>query len=315
MTSLNRIIGNAMANKTLILNSGGTQSAPSAPNLSPIAKSSNKTLVLSDQWDNKEPVESRHLYSQTSPSASPQKASFADFFQYNHSNELLRYAAPLLSFINRIRNLTTADTNLFQKAIELMNGYISNLEKAQTQTQLLQSATYMLCIAIDETAFKSSWCYASPWTHKSILHSVFQQPQDDEYFLNLIEYYLANKNKNRAILELFGVCLSICSRGNARSETKVKCKNYHYQILNALKNSYPENSTFFSPNAIPKDQSKNEAKRLIPLWSLGLATLVLLTCIYIGFRSALSIVAEPAIDKITQHYQIPAKGRVEGISQ
>ena len=266
--------------------------------------SSNKTIILSDELQNEENENYNQKSYDSKALVSPNKDKFfSQYFEFNHSNVLLGHAVPILSFINRIRTLKEYDESIFRTAMELINEYIQKLKKNNIKTEMIQSTSYILCMSIDEVALKCSWSYGTSWINKGVLDTFFQQSQDDGYFLNLIEYYLANQAKNIDILEVFGVCLSICTRGNNSSKTAIKLENFRHKILNALKNHYPLETSHFAPHAVPPDQTKKQISNSIPLWAIGLACFLILIAIYSSFRFALSLTSEPVYNKIIQLYQ------------
>ena len=269
------------------------------------ALSSNKTTILSDDsnaYDNYSPSE----YSDTKLSQkyhTPEKP-FAQLFQYNYSNPLLCYSTPVFSFINRIRNIHEYQANIFEIAIELVNEFIIKTNEINLTQEIIQSASYMLCMIIDEVALKCHWSYETNWINKGILDSFFQQSQDDGYFLGIIEYYLANQSKNKDILEYFSVCLSVCTKGQDSSKSAIKFENIRHKILSALKQNYSLDNLKFSPHGIPTDQVQIQQTRTFPTWIIYLSTIVLLTVIYSSYRYTLSILSEPIAQKISKFYPL-----------
>ncbi|MES2616063.1 MAG: type IVB secretion system protein IcmH/DotU [Bdellovibrionota bacterium] len=267
--------------------------------------SSNKTTVLADKLQADKQTKNENTSSKT---AKPVRTTnidkqFSSHFKFNHSNALIGHAIPVLSFINRIRTLKEYDPSIFQTAKELLGEYIQKLKSSQIKPEIIQSASYILCMTIDEVALKCSWSYASPWISKGILDSFFQQSQDDGYFINLLEYYYAHQNTNRDVLEIFGICLSICTKGQSTSKVAMQAENLRHKILTTLKNHYPLDNSPFSPHAVPPDQVKRQITNSISLWIIAAVCCVILSVIYIGFRVALSLTTEPVYNRIIQLYQ------------
>lgn len=263
--------------------------------------SSNKTILLSDDV-----VYSTEIFSSNKQTNQIKAAgyihrshsdkAFSHYFEINQTNKLLGYAIPLISFVNRFRTIKNEDQTIFKKVIDLVNEYVQKLKEDQVSTEILQSASFILCMTIDEIALKSPLHYHSSWLNNGVLDTFFKQSQDDGYFLNLIEHYLKNQNKD--ILELIAVCLSIGSRGNNATQTAIKFENLRFKLLNALQGAYYFEHKHFSSHAVPTDQKKITTKRLIPLWLIILISTLILLGIYSAFWIALFFTSEPTYNRL-----------------
>ena len=163
--------------------------------------SSNKTTILSDELHNDEnspqSTQNSHETNSYQSSQKDKPTSFSSYFTFDQPNELIGYATPVLSFINRIRTLKEYDVSIYQTATELLNEYINNLKKKQTTPDILRAASYILFMTVDEVALKCSWSYASPWISHGILDIFFQQSQDDGYFIGMLEHHLDQQKKDK----------------------------------------------------------------------------------------------------------------------
>jgi type VI secretion system protein ImpK len=263
--------------------------------------SSNKTMLLLDEIPSSEPHHNKEYRASSLPDQV--EKPFSQFFEINHANLLYGYAVPLISFANRIRASKNYDDHIYDMAIELINEYIQNLKSSQIDTEVLQSACFMLCMTIDEIALKSSWYSSSKWLTHGILDTFFQQSQKDGYFLGLVEHYLNEKNKNKDLIELFSICLSIGSPGNNTNQISLRSENLRVKLLSALKQYYPKETPHFSIHALPRLRDNKVAKKKTPLWLFCTICLLISGSIYFGFKTALFLSAEPILNRMERLYQ------------
>jgi type VI secretion system protein ImpK len=210
------------------------------------------------------------------------------------SNKLVAIAAPLLAAAIRIvavRGGTPPDPERLRHG---MVAEMRNFERAALTTGLdtraLRAARYALCASIDDLVLSTPWGAASSWSQQS-LTSVFQnEVTGGDRFFEILDQMQKDIGRNGEVVELMYLCTALGFEGRYRvmprgTAALAELRENTYRLI---RNRRGEFERELSPHWRGAETGNRPLAQRIPLWAIGLTTVLLAGLIYAGFNFALS---------------------------
>jgi len=214
-----------------------------------------------------------------------------------HLNPLEHAASGLLALLTRLSSFPDqVDTGDLH---ELMTNEIHQFQKQALadgiDQKIVFTARYILCTAIDEAVLNTPWGSDSDWAQKSLLSSFHQEVSGGERFFSMLKDLSEIPTRNRELLELMYLCLSLGFEGRYRFAEGGKDKlpairEWLYQQLDKV--GEPVEHTL-SPHWHGVRDVQNPVIRAIPLWVLGTVAIALLTLLFSLLLSSLNQQSDP----------------------
>jgi len=214
-----------------------------------------------------------------------------------HLNPLEHAASTLLALLTRLSSFPDqVDTG---KLHELMTHEIHQFQKqALTEgidQKTVYTARYVLCTAIDEAVLNTPWGSDSGWAQNSLLSSFHQEVSGGERFFSMLKELSETPTRNRELLELMYLCLSLGFEGRYRvakggKDKLLAIREWLYQQLD--KAGEPVEHTL-SPHWQGVRDIQNPVIRAIPLWVLGAVAIALLTLLFSLLLTSLNQQSDP----------------------
>jgi type VI secretion system protein ImpK len=207
-------------------------------------------------------------------------------------NPILRSALPLLVLSARLRGqIANADAeSLRQQCIQEMRAFDERVRKAGASPDDVIAARYALCTAIDEAVLATPWGAQSTWPRESLLVTFHKERDGGKKFFEILDQLSLDPVRHRDALELFYVCLALGFEGRYALEQRGgarlgEIRQDLYRRLEPLRGGIePE----LSPQWKGVEDRRNVVLRLVPLWVIAAACLVLLVGGYIFLNSQLN---------------------------
>ena len=214
-----------------------------------------------------------------------------------HLNPLEHAASGLLALLTRLSTfpdqVDTADLHA------LMTHEIHQFQKQALadgiDQKTVHTARYVLCTAIDEAVLNTPWGSDSGWAQKSLLSNFHQEVSGGERFFSILKDLAEVPTRNRELLELMYLCLSLGFEGRYRvarggKDKLLAIREWLYQQLDKVRE--PVEHTL-SPHWQGVRDIQNPVIRVIPLWVLGAVAIGLLTLLYSLLLSSLNQQSDP----------------------
>ncbi len=214
-----------------------------------------------------------------------------------HLNPLEHAASGLLALLTRLS--TFPDQVDTASLSELITNEIHQFQKQALtdgiDQQTVHTARYILCTAIDEAVLNTPWGSDSGWAQKSLLSSFHQEISGGERFFTMLKSLAETPTRNRELLELMYLCLSLGFEGRYRIARDGKDKlqairEWLYQQLDKVRE--PVEHTL-SPHWQGVRDIQNPVIRAIPLWVLGTVASALLTLLFLLLLNSLNQKSDP----------------------
>lgn len=214
-----------------------------------------------------------------------------------HLNPLEHAASGLLALLTRLSSFPDqVDTGDLH---ELITNEIHQFQKQALTDGIDQktvyTARYVLCTAIDEAVLNTPWGSDSGWAQKSLLSSFHQEVSGGERFFSMLKDLAEIPTRNRELLELMYLCLSLGFEGRYRvakggKDKLLAIREWLYQQLDKI--GEPVEHTL-SPHWHGVRDVQNPVIRAIPLWVLGAVAIALLTLLFSLLLNSLNQQSDP----------------------
>ncbi len=213
------------------------------------------------------------------------------------SSPLAQAASPLLVLMSQLRGLPAhADVNaLHQQVIGRVQKFESDALAAGVSPQIVASARYALCTALDETVLSTPWGTESVWSTHSLLTTFHQEAWGGEKFFQILDRLKANVSANLDLLEVMYFCLALGFEGKYKilERGNVQIAGVRDELYRLIRQHRGEFERRLSPRWEGVVDRRNPLTRYVPLWVVAAVLLTVLLGLFLSFRFALRDSAEP----------------------
>lgn len=228
----------------------------------------------------------------------------APAFDYRSSGMpfLVAAARPQLNLLDRLRSMPDVPDpeQLRMAAIEEMRSYERKVANAGVDVEQARIAHYVLCATIDDVVLATPWGGASNWSASSLVSTFHRDVQGGERVFELLEHLHRDPGRNRDLLMLLYLCLSLGFRGRLRVSPRGALELSHYRdsLYRTLQGTMGDQERELSPawRGLNARDAKRGFKHLLPAF-LALMTLALALG-YIGLLGLLNTETDALATKI-----------------
>ena len=149
-------------------------------------------------------------------------------------------------------------------------------------------AAWLVAALLDDVALNTPWGGASGWPRQPLVVSLAGDPDAGERFFDRLDELMRHPARDPEMLELAFLCLALGFRGKHRvsgAAGEAALAELRARIARALR--HREDATPLAPNwrgvAAP-----DERPRAVPLWSVALVALAVLTALHVALSVRLS---------------------------
>lgn len=217
-------------------------------------------------------------------------------------NPLERAASGLLALITRL-NMSHSQSDpigLKNKIIGEIKQFQLSAQAEHIDPQTVSSASYVLCTVLDEAVINTPWGNQSNWPKQSLLAYFHKEVEGGKRFFDLLKSVAQNPGRNKYLLELMYICLTLGFEGQYRLIEGGKNKlagirEWLYQILQKERGIAEQT---LSPHWEGLIDRRNPLMQLLPFWVFGAITAALLALIYSVFLYKLNSDSDPVFKDI-----------------
>lgn len=230
------------------------------------------------------------------------------------TNELVVSASPVLSAAVRIDTERGRGPDL-ERLRRAMVDAVQQFERDSLTTgmdpQSLRAARYALCATVDDLVLSTPEGRASTWPQQSMTSIFHNEVVGGERFFDILGQMRNDLGRRLSVVELMYLCMSLGFVGRYRIQPKdqngLTLADLRLGVYNDIRNHRGEFERDLSPRWRGLDAGAKALARLIPLWAIGLGTLVLAMLMYMAFSFILAGVSETAFAEL---YGLPPRGTV-----
>ncbi|MBU3031508.1 type IVB secretion system protein IcmH/DotU [Paracoccus marinaquae] len=143
---------------------------------------------------------------------------------------------------------------------------------------------------LDDVAINTPWGGSSGWPRQPIVAAMYGNVDSGERFFDLAEELLRYPERDPQLLELVFLCLSLGFRGKHRigaAAGEAEIAGLRAQMARVMHDRDAADAPL-SPNWQGVAAEDEERRFIVPIWSLGLMAIALITAIYVGLSVRLS---------------------------
>lgn len=227
-----------------------------------------------------------------SPSIAIERGSHLVHFQAYRGvafdqNPLITTAMPLLALIAPLKSMSTYNSipTLHQLAIEKVKNFESEAVQRGASPDNARTASYALCSLLDETILSTPWGAHSFWVHQSLLVKFHGDAWGGEKVFDLLNQLILQPGSHLNLIEFFWLVLSLGFKGkygviNQGANALEDKRQELYLIIQRLKGDQERD---LSEHWQGFKDARLAITHYVPLWVIGVGTLLFLVLAYLGF--------------------------------
>ena len=219
-------------------------------------------------------------------------------------NPLINAASTLIAVFEKTRqSLSHADVGgLHQRLCDEIKLFEKKATEAAIRPEIVLSARYSLCAALDEIVLNTPWGSESAWPQRTLLSIFHNETSGGEKFFQLLDRMLEQPAENLYILELMYVLLSLGFEGKYRVTHRGRdtIEQLRDELFTTIRRQRGDYERSLSPSWQGLGKSRNSLAHYLPVWVAASILAVVLLLGYSGFRVWLYDSSIPVVEKLDE---------------
>lgn len=228
------------------------------------------------------------------------------------TNALTAAAAPILIMVSHLRT-TPSELDSRELYLDLVHEIKAFETQAQTQgyrSETILLARYILCATLDEVILSSKWDKQEQWHKHKLLMTFHSEDWGGERVFLILDRLSADTSLYIDLLELIYLCLNLGFIGKYQLVENGKAMldeviEKLYQRIRWQRGDIKKELALHEQTqpTVVVNPIKTPTTQPLPLWLLGLFTVLLMTSVYSGFNFMLSSSVTPVFQQLTSILQ------------
>ena len=231
-------------------------------------------------------------------------ANLSDSGVFAGMNPMLDTASTLIAVFQKTRqSVSHRDVGgLHQRLTSEIRQFENNLKFMQIKPEVILSARYCVCTALDEAVLNTPWGSESGWSQRTLLSIFHNETAGGEKFFQVLERMREYPADNIDILELLYVFISLGFEGKYRvlHRGRDAIEQLRDDLFNSIRMIRGEHERSLSPTWQGLGNVRNSMTRYIPFWVVASVVGVVLVLSYSGLRFWLFENSSPVIAELEQ---------------
>ncbi len=226
----------------------------------------------------------------------------AEFAAASGLNPLVNAASTLIAVFEKTqRTVSHPDVSgLHRRLADEIGLFEDNLKRAGTPPQIILSAKYCVCTALDEAVLNTPWGAQSGWSQRSLLSIFHNEIAGGEKFFDILDRVRGNPADSLDFVELVYILLSLGFRGKYRVLPRGRdaLENLRADLFASIRRQRGEYERSLSPTWQGLGETRKSLTSYIPLWVVASIFGAVLILSYSGFRVWLHEASSPVVSKL-----------------
>lgn len=233
---------------------------------------------------------------------------------------LIRAASPVLLLAGQLRGSVSPmdGGGLRQFALEEIRRFEEHSRAAGIQNEIVMSARYALCAALDEAVMSTPWGSQSDWAQHPLLVTLHREAWGGEKFFEMLDRISQDPSRYLELMELQYLCLALGFGGKYQvlergHERLAAIQQDLYRKIRSHRNAPPAD---LSLRWHGLEDRRNPVIRYVPWWVVGAAALAMIAIAFTIYYARLGQAAAPlqaqlsqvGLDAFTQPSAAPVRG-------
>ena len=220
----------------------------------------------------------------------------------NGLNPLVNAASALLAVLEKVRHAMNHDnvSALHQRLVNEMRAFETRAREQGARQEIILSARYVMCSALDEAILNTPWGSESAWGQRTLLTVFHNEASGGEKVFLILDRMRQSPAENLNMLELIYVCLCMGFEGKYRLQQRGRdsieqMKDELFTVIRSYRGEYER--TLASRWQGLGNVRKTLAEYL-PTWVVATIAVTIIFFGYTGFRYWLYESATPVADQL-----------------
>jgi type VI secretion system protein ImpK len=219
-------------------------------------------------------------------------------------NPLVNAASTLIAVFEKTRvSVSHPDVGgLHQRLVNEIKGFESSAKATGIKPEIVLSARYAVCAALDEAVLNTPWGSESAWPQRTLLSVFHNETSGGEKFFLILERMKEQPAENLYILELMYIFLSLGFEGKYRviHRGRDMIEQMRDDLFTLIRRQRGEYERSLSPSWQGLGQSRNSLANYIPMWVVASIVGAVLFLSYSGFRVWLYDSSSPVVEQLDE---------------
>ncbi len=264
---------------------GGAQQPPAQPQVAPAVQTP--------------PTAQHHT---AAPQAAAAVSASSYFSTSSGLNPLVNAASTLIAVFEKTRaSVSHPDVGgLHQRLVNELKNFENSARDAGIKPEVILSARYALCTALDEAVLNTPWGSESAWPQRTLLSVFHNETAGGEKFFLILDRMKQQPGENLFILELMYILLSLGFEGKYRviHRGREMIEQLRDELFTIIRRQRGEYERSLSPNWRGLGKTRNSLAQYIPMWVIASIAGAILLLSYSGFRVWLYNSSTPVVEQL-----------------
>lgn len=235
----------------------------------------------------------------------------AAYFRTSHGlNPLVNAASTLIAVFEKTRHsMSHADVGgLHQRLVNELKNFEMRARDQGIKPEIVLSARYVLCTALDEAVLNTPWGSESAWTQRTLLSVFHNETAGGEKFFLILDRMRQAPAENLFILELMYILLSLGFEGKYRviHRGRDMLEQIRDELFTMIRRMRGEYERTLSPSWHGLGKIRNTLAEYVPMWVVASIVGAVLLLSYSGFSYWLYQLSAPVAQELTDISKISA---------
>lgn len=231
-------------------------------------------------------------------------------------NPLVNAAATLIAVFTKTRSsLSHPDVGgLHQRLVGEIKQFENKAKELGIKPEVLLSARYCVCAALDEAVLNTPWGSESAWPQRTLLSVFHNETSGGEKYFLILERMLEHPAENLHILELMYIFLSLGFEGKYRVIHRGRdlLEQMRDEVFNSIRRQRGDYERSLSPRWEGLGNTRRSLANYLPVWVVASVLGAVLLISYSGFRVWLFDSSAPVVDKLDEIAEMTITSRTPG---
>jgi len=235
-----------------------------------------------------QPVAPAYQAQQQAPVQAAHGSANAYFNTTNGLNPLVNATSTLIAVFEKTRaSVSHPDVGgLHQRLVNEIKTFESTAKQTGIKPEIVLSARYAVCAALDEAVLNTPWGCESAWPQRTLLSVFHNETSGGEKFFLILDRMKEQPAENLYILEMMYIFLSLGFEGKYRVIHRGRdiIEQMRDDLFTIIRRQRGEYERSLSPSWQGLGKTRNSLASYIPMWVIASMVGAVLFLSYSGFR-------------------------------
>jgi type VI secretion system protein ImpK len=211
-------------------------------------------------------------------------------------NPLVQAASPLLLLAAQMRETVSMDVaGLRRHAMDEIRRFEERARASGVSSEVVLSARYTLCAALDEAVLSTPWGNQSEWAQHPLLVALHREAWGGEKFFDMLDRISQDSARYIDLMELqyLGIAFGFAGKYQIQERGQEHLQQVQHDLYRKIRDYRGQADPALSLRWRGLEDRRNPLMRHVPWWLVGVAALAILAIAFTGYYASLAGIADP----------------------